>query len=146
MDTTLLIILAVAQVILIAVAIILIAVNSKKKDSTDINNLRQLIREDAKSDAAILRQELANSTQASIKNMGEMINSSQSQNMANLEKRFQTFSLENEQKLDNIRKTVSTQLSYIQEDNNKKLDEMRKTVDEKLQKTLEHNAAVLRTC
>lgn len=137
MDTTLLIILAVAQVILIAVAIILIAVNSKKKDSTDINNLRQLIREDAKADATILRQELANSTQASIKNMGEMINSSQSQNMANLEKRFQTFSLENEQKLDNIRKTVSTQLSYIQEDNNKKLDEMRKTVDEKLQKTLE---------
>ena len=137
MDTTLLIILAVAQVILIAVAIILIAVNSKKKDSTDINNLRQLIREDAKADATILRQELANSTQASIKNMGEMINSSQSQNMANLENRFKTFSLENEQKLDNIRKTVSTQLSYIQEDNNKKLDEMRKTVDEKLQKTLE---------
>ena len=137
MDTTLLIILAVLQVILIAVAIILIALNSRKKETTDINNLRQLIREDAKADAAILRQELANSTQASIKNMGEMINSSQSQNMANLENRFQTFSLENEQKLDNIRKTVSTQLSYIQEDNNKKLDEMRKTVDEKLQKTLE---------
>ena len=59
------------------------------------------------------------------------------QNIANLENRFKTFSLENEQKLDNIRKTVATQLSYIQEDNNKKLDEMRKTVDEKLQKTLE---------
>lgn len=137
MDNILLIVLAVVQVILLAVTIVLIIINSKKKESTSAENLRQQIREDAKADAAILRQELSNSTQASIKNMGEMINLSQSQNMQNLETRFQTFSLENEQKLDNIRKTVSTQLSYIQEDNNKKLDEMRQTVDEKLQKTLE---------
>ncbi len=135
MDTTILIILAVLQVILLALAIVLIIINSKKKSES--GDLRQQIRDDAKADAAILRQELANSTQASIKNMGEMINASQSTNMTNLENRFKTFSLENEQKLDNIRKTVSTQLSYIQEDNNKKLDEMRKTVDEKLQKTLE---------
>jgi len=39
MDTITLIILAVLQVILIAVAIILIAVNSKKKENADINNL-----------------------------------------------------------------------------------------------------------
>lgn len=135
MESILLIILAVVQVVLLAVAIVLIIINSKKK--SDGSDLRNQIREDAKADAAFLRQELANSTQASIKNMGEMINLSQSQNMASLENRFKTFSLENEQKLDNIRKTVSTQLSYIQEDNNKKLDEMRKTVDEKLQKTLE---------
>lgn len=135
MDNLLLIILAVVQIVLLAAAIILIIVNSKKK--SDGGNLRQQIRDDAKVDAAILRQELSSATQASIKNMGEMISQSQSQNMANLEKRFQTFSLENEQKLDNIRQTVSRQLNYIQEDNNKKLDEMRKTVDEKLQKTLE---------
>lgn len=135
MDTTVLIILAVLQVLLLAVAIVLIIVNYKKKnDSTD---LRQQIREDSKADAAALRQELSAVTQQSVKNMGDMINTSQSQNIANLENRFKTFSLENEQKLDNIRKTVATQLSYIQEDNNKKLDEMRKTVDEKLQKTLE---------
>ena len=135
MDNLLLIILAVVQVVLLAATIILIIINSKKESYG--GNLRQQIREDAKADAAILRQEVSSSTQASIKNMGEMINQNQSQNMANLEKRFQTFSLENEQKLDNIRQTVSRQLNYIQEDNNKKLDEMRKTVDEKLQKTLE---------
>lgn len=137
MENILLIILAVAQVILLAVAIILIILNSKKKENIDINALRNQIREDAKADSAILRQELTSTTQASVKNMGEMINTSQSQNMANLENRFKTFSLENEQKLDNIRQTVSKQLNYIQEDNNKKLDEMRQTVDEKLQKTLE---------
>lgn len=137
MENILLIILAAVQIILLAIAVILIISNSKKKENIDVNSLRNQIREDAKADSAILRQELAATTQASIKNMGEMINTSQSQNMANLENRFKTFSLENEQKLDNIRQTVSKQLNYIQEDNNKKLDEMRQTVDEKLQKTLE---------
>ena len=51
--------------------------------------------------------------------------------------RFENKEISYKTLLTNIRKTVSTQLSYIQEDNNKKLDEMRKTVDEKLQKTLE---------
>ncbi|MBQ7810265.1 MAG: DNA recombination protein RmuC [Clostridia bacterium] len=137
MENILLIILAAVQIILLAIAVILIISNSKKKENIDVNSLRNQIREDAKADSAILRQELTSTTQASIKNMGEMINTSQSQNMANLENRFKTFSLENEPKLDNIRQTVSKQLNYIQEDNNKKLDEMRQTVDEKLQKTLE---------
>lgn len=137
MENILLIILAAVQIILLAIAVILIISNSKKKENIDVNSLRNQIREDAKADSAILRQELTSTTQASVKNMGEMINLSQSQNMQNLENRFKTFSLENEQKLDNIRQTVSKQLNYIQEDNNKKLDEMRQTVDEKLQKTLE---------
>lgn len=46
-------------------------------------------------------------------------------------------SLQNEQKLENIRATVEQRLMYIQEENTKKLDEMRHTVDEKLQQTLE---------
>ncbi len=128
---------AIQVIISVAVLIVALRLSNRKEGTSDLGELRQQIREDSKADAAALRQELASTTQASVKYMGDMINSSQSQNMANLEKRFQTFSLENEQKLENIRKTVSTQLSYIQEDNNKKLDEMRKTVDEKLQKTLE---------
>lgn len=130
--------LAVVQVLLGVIILIIAVMMYKKKEQTNENgDLRQQIREDSKADAAILRQELTAVTQQSVKNMGDMINTSQSANIANLENRFKTFSLENEQKLDNIRKTVATQLSYIQEDNNKKLDEMRKTVDEKLQKTLE---------
>lgn len=53
------------------------------------------------------------------------------------EERFKTFSVENEQKLENIRATVEKSLTSIQNDNNKKLDEMRNVVDEKLQKSLE---------
>ncbi|TCL43458.1 DNA recombination protein RmuC [Harryflintia acetispora] len=53
------------------------------------------------------------------------------------EERFGTFSLENAQRLEEIRASVEKRLSYLQEDNNRKLDEMRRLVDEKLQKTLE---------
>ncbi len=61
----------------------------------------------------------------------------QSEKFSQLEDRLKTFSLENEQKLENIRQTVQNQLTHIQEDNNKQIDEMRKTVDKKLQQTLE---------
>ena len=44
--------------------------------------------------------------------------------------------MESEQKLENIRQTVRTQLSEIKEDNNKQISEIRSTVDERLQKTL----------
>ena len=53
------------------------------------------------------------------------------------EERFGTFSLENAQRLEEIRASVEKRLSYLQEDNNRKLDEMRHLVDAKLQKTLE---------
>lgn len=124
-----------AELLLLILVTVLTVMGMRKSNGFD--SLRRQIREDSESDSAVLRQELTASTQATVKNMGEMLGTSQAQSMQNLENRFKTFALENEQKLDNIRKTVSTQLSYIQEDNNKKLDEMRKTVDEKLQKTLE---------
>jgi DNA recombination protein RmuC len=50
---------------------------------------------------------------------------------------LQNTSVQNEQKLENIRETVEKRLTALQEENGKKLDEMRNTVDEKLQKTLE---------
>ncbi|MDQ5983531.1 MAG: hypothetical protein RUMPE_00555 [Eubacteriales bacterium SKADARSKE-1] len=52
------------------------------------------------------------------------------------EERFKTFSIETEQRLDNIRRLMSEKLQNIREDNNKKLDEMRQVVDHKLQETL----------
>lgn len=61
----------------------------------------------------------------------------QAELLKQMDERIAHFSLENEMKLENIRKTVENRLTSIQEDNSKKLDEMRKTVDEKLQKTLE---------
>ncbi len=91
-----------------------------------------------------MRQEIIASNQTSVKNMGEMISAnqqsfsaSQSEKLGHLEERLKTFSLENEQKLENIRRTMEKGLADIREDNNRQLQEMRTTVDEKLQKTLE---------
>ena len=84
-----------------------------------------------------LRQEIIAANQSSVKNMGEMIASSQKESLDSMEKRLNTFSMENEQKLENIRRTTEQGLADIREDNNKQLAEMRMTVDEKLQKTLE---------
>ena len=56
--------------------------------------------------------------------------------MGGLDERFKSVSMQNEQKLENIRRTVEERLTSMQVGNEKKLDEMRETVDEKLQKTL----------
>ena len=132
--------LALLSVLIVAV-VILIAKSFKKTDNTAE---LQKIKEDISRDSMQLRQEVSSSVQQSVKNMGDMISTNQqnaslaqSEKFSALEERFKTFSLENEQKLDNIRRTMETRLSYLQEDNNKKLDEVRKTVDEKLQKTLD---------
>ncbi|MDR3601085.1 MAG: DNA recombination protein RmuC [Desulfosporosinus sp.] len=44
----------------------------------------------------------------------------------------------NDQKLEQLRKTVEERLLLLQQDNSQKLDQMRATVDEKLKATLEH--------
>lgn len=126
--------LALSIVVIIQVVICVIVVkNSKKDDSNDYEK-----------EFLLLRQELNESTSKNIKMMADMINQNQ-QNMSNgqkekleqMEQRLKTFSLENEQKLENIRSVVEKRLTYLQEDNNARLEKMRETVDEKLQKTLD---------
>lgn len=140
-ETQFYILLALAGLMLILLLVIAVKIFGKKEGGED---LAKKIAENSAKDAQALRQEVSASVQQSVKNLGDMIalnqqNASASQNdkMASLEERFKTFSLENEQKLDNIRTTVEKRLTYMQEDNNQKLDQMRKTVDEKLQQTLE---------
>ena len=84
-----------------------------------------------------LRQELSSIVQISVKNMGDIMSQSQSERLLQLENRLKTFSLESEQKLENIRATMETRLSDIKNENTRSLEQMRKTVDENLQKTLE---------
>ena len=129
-----------AVLIAIAAVTLVIAVISLAKSGR--NNISQgeiisAVNDENRKELSQLRQELTASTQQSVKAMGDMISENQSRFSRAMESRLQTFSLENEQKLDLIRKSVETKLSYIQEDNNKQLEEMRKTVDEKLQNTLE---------
>ncbi len=114
-------------------AVVLVIVLSKNKN----NNI-----DDALYDAS---KKLNQDTVNSVKLMSDMINQNQV-NMAEnqkyqlqqMENRLKTFSMENEQKLENIRSTVEKKLTYMQEDNNKQLENIRTTVDEKLQNTLEN--------
>lgn len=129
-ETVLLIILSIA---LVAMAVVLVIVLSKNKN----NNIDDAIYDASKK----LNQDTVNS----VKLMSDMINQNQV-NMAEnqkfqlqqMENRLKTFSMENEQKLENIRSTVEKKLTYMQEDNNKQLENIRITVDEKLQNTLEN--------
>ena len=135
-------------IVLLVIAVVMLGIvilNQLKKASDNSNSeefkrLEQTIR----NEQSALRQELSSSTQMSVKNLGDMIASSQnayaisqSKSLAQLEERLKTFSLTNEQQLDNIRHSVENRLNYIQEDNNKNLEEMRKTVDERLQQSIE---------
>lgn len=135
-------------IVLLVIAVVMLGIvilNQLKKASDNSNSeefkrLEQTIR----NEQSALRQELSSSTQMSVKNLGDMIAASQnayaisqSKSLAQLEERLKTFSLTNEQQLDNIRHSVENRLNYIQKDNNKKLEEMRKTVDERLQQSIE---------
>lgn len=129
-ETVLLIILSIA---IVAMAVVLAIALSKNKN----NNIDDAIYDASKK----LNQDTVNS----VKLMSDMINQNQV-NMAEnqkfqlqqMENRLKTFSMENEQKLENIRSTVEKKLTYMQEDNNKQLENIRTTVDEKLQNTLEN--------
>ena len=57
--------------------------------------------------------------------------------LAELNEKFSHMSMENEQKLENIRNTMSQKITELNEENTRQLEKMRDTVDEKLQKTLE---------
>ncbi len=61
----------------------------------------------------------------------------QDRRLREISERFKQFSLENEQKLENIRATMEHRLRAVSENNEKQLEKMRQTVDEKLQKTLD---------
>lgn len=132
--------------LLITVAMLGIVISNQLKKKSENGNSEEIKRleQSLHTEQSTLRQELTSATQISVKNLGDMIYANQnayainqSKSLNQLEERLKTFSLENEQKLENIRRSVESRLNYIQEDNNRKLEEMRKTVDERLQQSIE---------
>ncbi|MDE7390231.1 MAG: DNA recombination protein RmuC [Lachnospiraceae bacterium] len=90
------------------------------------------------------RQELTGSVQNSLSAVSKIlvdnqrsVAQTQAALLGNIEERIKTFSLENEQKLSGIRRSMQEQLDRIQNDNNKKLDEMRMIVTDKLNQTID---------
>lgn len=151
--------LAVAVLLLIIIAVKLF---TAKSASVDLEKVKAEILSELRGS----RQEINSSTGQSVKSMGDVISSTQKQAFELQDKKLEEFksqmvlrqdtlqstvfdmvkqmdsrlkssSMQNEQKLDNIRTTIENRLSSMQDDNNKKLEQMRSTVDEKLQKTLE---------
>lgn len=81
----------------------------------------------------------------SFKNYGDMVSGNQKEvammqdkRLGELNEKFTHVSLENEQKLENIRTTMEKKIGELTQDNNKQIELMRNTVDEKLQQTLEN--------
>ena len=148
------VLIAVCAVTLIVAVVTLIIVLSKNKNNNK-DEIVAAVRDEINSQQSALRQELGAQTQTSVKNMGDMLLENQRsfahnqyEQMNSLEERMKTFSMQNEQKLENIRQSVDKQLSEnremtekrldaMQKDNNRQLEEMRKTVDERLEKSLE---------
>lgn len=139
----------IAEIIIIILCLLLLCVgivtavvvlkqkeNGNKEDLT-AEAVSDIVRKEVASQMSVQRQELSVHIQSTVKNMGDMISASQTEKMSQLEERIKTFSLENEQKLENIRRSVEKRIEYLQNDNNRQLEKMRETVDEKLQKTLE---------
>ena len=107
---------------------------------SDLESMRHEMAEELRA----TRSEMTGSLNGSLKNYGEVqattlrqIAEMQDKRLQGLDERFKELSLQTELKLDNVRRTMETRISALQEDNGKRLEQMRQTVDEKLQKTLE---------
>lgn len=112
--TTAEIILLLLCLITLTVSVVtLIIVLKRKNNNTAENELRQIL---------LNQQSFAQS---------------QNDRAVQLEQRLHSFSSDNVQSLENIRRSVDEKLESIRRENLRQLDEMRQTVDEKLQKTLE---------
>jgi DNA recombination protein RmuC len=86
------------------------------------------------------REEMAESlkrfNESLLKQMSEIANLERSQ-LEVFSRQMNNLSQTNEQKLEQLRKTVEERLQLLQQDNSQKLEQMRATVDEKLTSTLE---------
>ena len=132
-------VLTVVIAVMIVAVICLLEINGIKRSLADnkngdiIGSAVETTRYDIKETKDALDKEI-NETRHSLDNE---INAMRQKTIKFMDQQFAHTSMQNEQKLENIRKTMENSLRSLTEDNNKQLEMMRNTVDEKLQKTLE---------
>lgn len=127
----------------LAVLVIILMIKISRGGAGGIGNeaeLRCEIREEMRRS----RQEMSETVQLSVRQMGEMIaqnqresTENQSRRLAELNRQLASTSMGIEQRLENIRISMEKKITMMTDENNRQLFEMRNTVDEKLQKTLE---------
>lgn len=136
-----------AILVVLIVNMVLLIVNLKKAGGDDGQLQRELqkeLKQELAQEMKESRTETVHYMNQSFQTFGEMMTRSQETaakqqdvRLAELNEKFSHMALENEQKLENIRNTMSTQITQLNVENTKQLEKMRETVDEKLQKTLE---------
>ena len=90
------------------------------------------------------RQETLQYVQGSFQGLGEILTNNQKhtadiqdKRLAELNRQFTLMAMQNEQKLEQMRRSLGDSLERMQTGNQAQLDNIRKTVDEKLQETLD---------
>lgn len=134
-----LIILGICTAVLVLILVILIK-QGKSNSSASLESLKQQLSEELRAS----RAEDARTIRESMKAISDILSENQKlsaemqdNRLKEISERFKLFSLENEQKLENIRASVESRLKAVSDGNEKQLEKIRETVDEKLQKTLE---------
>lgn len=137
------VLLTAALIIIVLLLLCMMQLKSIKRSGgqgTQLRDTQRLLQQDI----ADSRQETINYVHGSFQGLGELLSNNQKQvsdiqdkRLAELNRQFMRMMVQNEQKLEQMRKTMEERLEVLREDNNKQLEEMRCTVDEKLQKTLD---------
>ena len=124
--------------------ILLLSIKRNKEAADKKNNITEQMLREARQDIKDVKIETINYMNQSFGTFSEVIAKNmktialmQDRRLEELNKDFHHMSMENEQKLENIRETMSRKMGELTVDNNRQLEKMRETVDEKLQKTLE---------
>ena len=155
---TAVIILVALSAIMSLIALILVATGRKKtvaeinvsadKRMSDLERFQEAqnegLRETLRTDIAGSQRDTVAHISTSFKNYGDLVSGNQeiqakqqNERLAEINKTLSDYTLGSEQKLENIRLSVTKQLGDLTQENSRQLEEMRNTVDEKLQKTLE---------
>jgi len=154
-------ILLIVVVLLSILSIILVLILTKRKSGDSLTKIednfdalekrQEQTKHTIKDEITRNRQETANSARQargelskSLKDSSDSLLQRMTENAGMQKGQLDSFSKQlgdmtklNEEKLEQMRKTMENQLRALQEDNSKKLEQMRATVDEKLQSTLE---------
>ena len=103
-----------------------------------------LLRENLRNDISKSQKDTQDHINNSFRNYGDLVAGTQKNQAEQQDKRLaeindtlSKYTLESENKLENIRTAMTTKISELTQENSKQLEKMRETVDEKLQKTLE---------
>jgi DNA recombination protein RmuC len=155
METAILVSSAAAVVLLVALIFIQIkggkggerdrrlleAVNAVRKDNelTVTNSMRALgeVLNSAQTQSAAVQDRRLSELSQGLSMRQDSLHKSLGDNQRGMDARMADFMRRTEQQLEAIRTTMEQRIVAMQQDNNKQLEQMRETVDEKLQKTLE---------